>query len=434
MLGWRCSLFPQRRLDQPVADSERVGVEHLEPARRAGGLLRLRLLLLQRALLPRLLELRLLVRVLGREEHVVHADLGGRGGGGAHPVQMAFGLASLLEIDARCQPDHRPRLVADDFSACDVDARPQEAHFLVGREAVVLGVIHFPEVVALDVDGRGEQHLPRAEGLVLGVVGDGELLPLLREPLEGDLQRAEDRKAARRRRVELLAGDALQQLDPRRHLRFGHADLLAELVDHGRGVASALEALERHHARVVPARDVPALDEVLELALGHDAVSDVEAGVLPRRRLVEVELVQQPVVRPVDRLALPKLEGAQRVCDVLERVDDAVGEVIRRVDAPCVPCPRVRVEEHAVRRRVPQRRVVREQVSLHPKHGLALVEPALAHLLEQGQVLLHRPVAVRARRAFGKGLARGLAGEVLAQLHPLRLDLLACLVAHVRAA
>ena len=44
----------------------------------------------------------------------------------------------------------------------------------------------------------------------------------------------------------------------------------------------------------------------------------------------------QVIVRPVDRLPLRELERAERVGDVLERVDDAVREVVRRVDAPGV--------------------------------------------------------------------------------------------------
>lgn len=82
-------------------------------------------------------------------------------------------------------------------------------------------------------------------------------------------------------------------------------------------------------------------------------------------------------------LALLELERTERVSHVLERVDDAVGEVIRGVDAPRVPCARVRVEHHTIGRRVPQRRVLRHQVPFHPQHSLALVEPALLHLLEE---------------------------------------------------
>jgi len=42
-------------------------------------------------------------------------------------------------------------------------------------------------------------------------------------------------------------------------------------------------------------------------------------------------LFEEPVVA---RPASLKLQGAQRVGDVLERVDEAVGEVVGRVDAP----------------------------------------------------------------------------------------------------
>mmetsp|Transcript_6365 Transcript_6365/g.20289 ORF Transcript_6365/g.20289 Transcript_6365/m.20289 type:complete len:293 (-) Transcript_6365:580-1458(-) len=233
----------------------------------------------------------------------------------------------------------------------------------------------------------------------------------------------------------------LDDLPPRSHGGLRDADLVAEAVEHRCGEAAPAEPLDGWQPRVVPAADEAALDEELELALRHERVRDVEARVLPRHGLVQPQGVQQPVVRPVDRLALPELEGAERVRDVLERVDDAVGVVVGRVDAPLVAGARVRVEEDAVRRRVPERRVVRQQVALHPEHGLALAEPARPHPLEEEQVLLHTPAAerrARGRRQRRRRLAGRLGLEldlavVVAQRHPRRLDLFGGLVADVGA-
>ena len=56
-----------------------------------------------------------------------------------------------------------------------------QAHFLAGREAVVLGRRDFAEVVLLDVEFAGEGHLARAGGGVFRIVGDlDDLRPGLR--------------------------------------------------------------------------------------------------------------------------------------------------------------------------------------------------------------------------------------------------------------
>ena len=131
-------------------------------------------------------------------------------------------------------------------------------------------------------------------------------------------------------------------------------------------------------------------DEELELALRHDGVRQVEARVLPRDRLVQLEPVEEVVVRPVDGLALLELESAERVRDVLERVDDAVRVVVGRIDAPARAGARVRMEHHAVRRGVPQRRVVGVEVALHPQERFALGVPPLLHPHKVSTVLLRR--------------------------------------------
>jgi len=171
------------------------------------------------------------------------------------------------------------------------------------------------------------------------------------------LERPQHGEAARRGGVQRCARDMLDDLPPRSHGGLRDADLstagrvretpfalpaaglcdailVAEAVEHRCGEAAPAEPLDGWQSRVIPAADEAALDEELELALRHERVRDVEARVLPRHGLVQPQGVQQPVVRPVDRLALPELEGAERVRDVLERVDDAVGVVVGRVDAP----------------------------------------------------------------------------------------------------
>ena len=68
-------------------------------------------------------------------------------------------------------------------------------------------------------------------------------------------------------------------------------------------------------------------------------------------------------------LAGGELEGAERVGDALQRVDNAVGEVVGRIDAPRGAGARVgRVRLHPVEDRVPHGRVVAvQQPSVHAR-------------------------------------------------------------------
>ena len=102
-----------------------------------------------------------------------------------------------------------------------------------------------------------------------------------------------------------------------------------------------------------------------------------------------------------------ELQGAQRVRDALERIADAVGEVVHRVDAPVVAGPVMGGVADAVENRVAHVHVRRRHVDPGPQDVLAVRELAQAHAAEEVQVLGSRPVAVRARRA---GLGQGAPG------------------------
>ncbi len=163
-------------------------------------------------------------------------------------------------------------------------------------------------------------------------------------------------------------------------------------------VAAAAQAGERGHARVVPAGHVPALDEVLELALGQREVRQVEArelGLLRARhelgRLLEEPVVQRPVVL--------ELERADRVGDALDGVAVAVGEVVHRVDAPGVAGTVVVLAPDAVHHRVAQVLVAGLHVDLRAQDvGAVGILPG-AHAPEDVEVLGGRAVAVGAHAA-----------------------------------
>mmetsp|Transcript_11136 Transcript_11136/g.36658 ORF Transcript_11136/g.36658 Transcript_11136/m.36658 type:complete len:530 (-) Transcript_11136:70-1659(-) len=159
---------------------------------------------------------------------------------------------------------------------------------------------------------------------------------------------------------------------------------------------------------------MPVRHELVELALAEDVPRDVEPRVLPHHRLVQVERLEEPVVRRAARL---ELERAERVRDILERVHDAVRVVVARVDAPRAPRVRVRRELDPVRDQVEHVVVFVAHVLLHPQRRAPLRPHPAAHLLEEPQRLRHG--AVTPRRV----------GALL----PGHLDLVARLVAHVGA-
>ena len=119
---------------------------------------------------------------------------------------------------------------------------------------------------------------------------------------------------------------------------------------------------------------------------------------------VHRDVVQHPVVqRPV----IFELQRAQRVRDALERIADAVGEVVHRVDAPVIAGPVMGGVTDPVDHRVAHVHVRRRHVDLGTQHVLAVRECARAHAAEEIQVLGDCPVPMRARRT---GLGQRAAG------------------------
>ena len=91
-----------------------------------------------------------------------------------------------------------------------------------------------------------------------------------------------------------------------------------------------------------------------------------------------------------------ELERAERVRDVLERIRRRVREVVHRVDAPRVAGAVVVRASDAVEHRVAQVDVRRRHVDLRAQHLRAVGELAGAHAGEEIEVLLDRPIAIRA--------------------------------------
>mmetsp|Transcript_1116 Transcript_1116/g.2676 ORF Transcript_1116/g.2676 Transcript_1116/m.2676 type:complete len:504 (+) Transcript_1116:908-2419(+) len=112
-----------------------------------------------------------------------------------------------------------------------------------------------------------------------------------------------------------------------------------------------------------------------------------QAAELTLGRAVHVQSVQEPLV---GFAANTELESAQRVCDVLQTVHDAVGKVVRRVDAPLVTDVRMRHVKDAIGNQITHSGVVGLHVALHAHTHLPLAVLAITHSLEELQVLVGR--------------------------------------------
>ncbi|GIX61052.1 uncharacterized protein BcabD6B2_04870 [Babesia caballi] len=277
---------------------------------------------------------------------------------------------------------------------------------------VLGGLLH--EVPAVDVEALAEGELA---GAGAGEVGHLDLLlEVLGEGLDLDEDGVHHGEEARGALVHDLADAILEQLDLDEVLALGDPDLAAEAADGGGGAAAAPQAGDGGHAGVVPAAHEALLDELDEQALVHDAVGQVEARVLDLAGAENTQLLLEPVV---ERPVVLELDGADGVGDALYAVRLAVGVVVHGVDDPLVAGVDVGRANNAIQDWVTHVHVARRHVDLSAQQAVAVGEGAVAHLLEEVEVLLHAAVAV------GR-LASGL-GDAAARLA----DLLDALVVHV---
>ncbi len=283
-----------------------------------------------------------------------------------HLAAIGGAAAARRRIVGAAQLDDLAGGVLHDLFALH-DVAPAQADFAAGGEAEELLRRILEEVVALDPELAPEEDRTGPRRRVLGVVDRLELLELALRPVdERDLERIEDRHAAQRRAVELLAHAVLEESVLDHRLLLGDADALAEIADRRRRVAAPADAGERRHARVVPARDDAVLHETQQLALREHGVGDVQARELDLARRVDAERGDEPVV---ERAVVLELERADRVRDALDRVRLAVRPVVHRVDAPAVAGAVVTGMQDAVHHRVAQVDVARRHVDLRPQHA-----------------------------------------------------------------
>ena len=250
------------------------------------------------------------------------------------------------------------------------------------------------EIFLLDVEHFRERHFARPLGWIFGVI---DRLHLLNQPIgiiiDDQLERALHRQTAGCVQVQVLADAVLQQGDIDDLIVLGDADALGKITDGGGRVAAAAHGRIRWACAGRPSRvrNLPA--QLEQLALAHHSVVELQAGKLDLPRVVDLQLVEQPVV---ERAVVLELQGADRVGDAFDRIGLPVGEIVHGVDAPLIAGAVVAFVQDAVHDRVAQVEVAGGHIDLGPQDARPVGELALAHALEQVQVLVYRAVAIGA--------------------------------------
>ena len=327
-----------------------------------------------------------------------------------------------LQIGGAVQLNDLTVLVGDDLVALD-DICTHQANLAVGLEALELRRRYHREVALLDIQLTGERYVTAACGLVLGVIGQGEDLGLiLRVVGNNHLDGLGDSHTTDCSLVELLTDAVLKQTDIYERICLCDTSAAHKLQNGGRGVAAAAQTAQGGHTRIVPPLNVVLKYQLTQVTLGHDRVGHVQAsklallGMVRQRAVIDNPLVQRTMVLELDR--------AHGVRDAFQCVLNRVRKVIERIDAPLVTLTVMVCADDAVDRRVTHVHVGRRHIDLGTQGLRTIRELAVAHVLEQLQVLLDRTITVRAVLARLGQRAAVLTDFVLGQVAHVRL---ACL-------
>ncbi len=277
-----------------------------------------------------------------------------------------------------------------------------QPHFAAGGETVESSRRVLHEVLPFDPDFAGERDFAAAGVRIVGVVPGREHLGLAFGPvLDHDLERAQHGEPAFGGVVERVADAVVEQRGIDEVVGARHADAPREVADRLRRHAAPAQPRQRRHPGIVPARDMPLLDQADKAPLRQHGMGEVEARelVLARARRHR-QVVDQPVV---ERAVIGEFERAEGMRHPLDRVGLAMREIVGRVDAPGVAGARMAGLEYPVENRVAQVDVARGHVDPGAQHAGALVERARPHAAQEVEILGGRAVAAGARGSgFGQ--------------------------------
>ncbi len=325
-------------------------------------------------------------------------------------------LAEGVRVVRATQFDDVAVGVLDRFVGADHVAAAQ-THFTGRFQALVALRRLFHEVFTVNVDFPGKRQRAHAH-VFFRMAWQFEVFDLAFRVVGDDhFQRTQHAHGARCAVVEVVTNAEFEHAEIDHAVGTVGADHFAEVADRFRRVATAAEARQRGHPRIVPAIDVLLVNQLLELALAGDRVVQVQAAefVLARVRRHR-QVLQEPFVQ---RAMAFELEGADRMRDAFDGVRLPMGEVVVRIDAPLVAGLVVMRVTDAIHDRVAQVHVRRGHVDLRPQHARAVGEFTGLHAREQVEVFLNRTVTERAVLArFGQaatvflGLLRGKVVDV----------------------
>ena len=270
-----------------------------------------------------------------------------------------------------------------------------KTHFFAQHQTLVLLVRFFAEVGAIDPDFTAERHVAGAHFRFVRMVRHRDLFAsALRIVFDNQFHWIDHCHRARRVFVQVFANAGFQ----RRHfdgvVLLGNANTFAELTNGRRGVATTTQARDGRHTRVVPAFNVLVGDQQVQLTLGHHGVFQVQTRELVLTRMHRNgDVIQHPVVQTTVVL---EFQRAQRVRNAFQRIADAVGEVVHRVDAPLVTGLVVFSELNAVQHRIAHHDERRRHIDFGTQTRFTFFEATGTHFFKQRQVLFHATIAERA--------------------------------------
>jgi hypothetical protein len=208
------------------------------------------------------------------------------------------------------------------------------------------------------------------------MVGQPALFVLVAGIIVNDqLDRVEHRDPSLGTRVQVVAQTVFEHADVDPLIGLRYADALGKQANRFRRVPAPTQAHQGRHPRIVPSIDVPALHQLEQLALAHHRVQKVEPCkfVLLRQRSLQEPGVGKSLDHPVvERPMVLELERAQRVCDALQRVRNAMRVIVERIYAPLVAGTVMSNMTDAIDRRIAQVDVRARQIDLESQHVRAI--------------------------------------------------------------
>ena len=214
----------------------------------------------------------------------------------------------------------------------------------------------------------------------------------LRVVFDNQFNRIDNSHGTRRVLVEIFANAGFQRGHLNSVVLLGHADALAELTDRRCGVATTAQARDGWHTRIVPALNVLVGDQQVELTLRHHGIFQIQARKFVLARVNRNgDVVQHPVIQATVVL---EFQRTQRVSNAFQRIADAVGEVIHRVDAPLAAGLVMIGKLNAIDNRIAHYNKGRCHIDFGTQAGFTFLKTTAAHFFKQRQVLFHAAIAI----------------------------------------